>query len=114
MALTWSSYLNSITNNYIKDFITENLHLKWNPNNVAPFSNYLDLPACLIVAVFFVISFRGVQVSTWFNNALAILNLTVLGIVSIGGVLYGRLDNLEINKYTNGFHGIIKGASIVM
>lgn len=114
VALTWSSYLNSLTNNYIRDFITQYLKLSWNPQNHAPFSTYPDLAACLIIVIFFLISFRGVQVSTWFNNALACLNLAILGITAIGGMIYGRLGNLEFSKYTNGFHGIIKGASIVM
>lgn len=113
-SLTWSSYLDSVTNYRIKNFTTEVLNLKWNSNNMAPFSTYLDIPACLITLCFFLISLRGIHLSTLFNNTLAILNISMLAIISIAGIAFGRFENLGFGKYSNGFNGIIKGASIVM
>lgn len=114
ISLTWSSYLDSLTNNLVKNFTIETLHLSWNPNHISPFSTYLDLPACAITLALFLISFRGIHASSLFNNALAVLNIGLLTIISIGGFVFGRLDNMQFGKYSNGFEGVIKGASIVV
>lgn len=114
ISLTWSSYLDSLTDNYIKNFTTEVLHLKWNPDKIAPFSTHLDIPACLITICFFCISLRGIQASVLFNNTIAILNITILTVISIGAAFYGHVENLSTDHYTNGFNGVIRGASIVM
>lgn len=60
------------------------------------------------------ISLRGIQLTALFNNTLAILNISLLLIITLAGFIYGNLDNLNNTKYSNGFNGIIKGSSIVI
>ncbi|CAF0712639.1 unnamed protein product [Brachionus calyciflorus] len=111
-SITWSNYLDASLNHTIKNFTYDILHAHWDLKS--PFSNYLDIPGVLITLLFFLISLRGIQLTTLFNNTLAILNITLLIIITIGGLVYGKIDNLKADNYPNGFNGIIKGSSVVM
>ena len=111
-ALTWSSYLDAAFDNRIKNFTITHLHLSWNLRS--PFTNYLDLPALLICILLFLISLRGIHLTTLFNNTLAILNLFLLAVICLGGFAYGDLANLTNVNYSNGVEGVLKGSSVVM
>jgi amino acid transporter len=111
-SLTWSNYLDAAFDHKIKNFTQNTLHLKWDLKS--PFTNYLDLPALFITILLFLISLREIRITGLFNNTLAILNITLLGIITVGGIIYGKIENLTQVKYRNGFEGIIKGTSVVM
>ncbi len=110
-AITWSTYVDSTTNNTISNFVIEKMHASWDLGS--PFSNHLDVSALFILCLLYFISLRGLRMSTMLNNILAILNISLLILISIAGFIYGKLENLQV-PYTNGFDGIINGASIVM
>jgi amino acid transporter len=111
-SLTWSTYLDAAFNNKIRNFTTDVLHLQWDLKS--PFTNYLDVPATLITVVLFVISLRGIRLTTLFNNTLAALNLTLLFIITVGGFVFGDLSNLTKVEYAQGVAGVLKGSSVVM
>jgi amino acid transporter len=111
-SITWSTYFDSLTNNEIKNFTINVLHASWSWKS--PFNNYLDIPACAIAIIFFLICLRGVHLTTLFNNTLAILNIALLICISLGGLIFGKFKNLTSTPYVNGINGIFKGASIVM
>ncbi|RMZ93136.1 cationic amino acid transporter 4, partial [Brachionus plicatilis] len=111
-SITWSDYLDTILDHAIKNFTTQTLHAYW--ELPSPFSTFLDIPAILVTVTFFLVSLRGIQLTALFNNMLAVLNISLLLLITIGGFVYGNLDNLINTKYSNGFNGIIKGSSIVI
>lgn len=111
-ALTWSSYFDTLTDHVVSNFTINVLHAKWDLKT--PFNNQLDLMACLITLVFFLICLRGVHVTSLFNNTFAILNLSLMVCIFAGGVIFGKLSNLTGTAYTNGVNGVVTGASIVM
>lgn len=111
-SITWSSYTDSATNNSISNFVNNTLHLTWDLGPI--FSSYLDIAAIMITIIAFLISLIGIRIAALFNNMLAILNISLLIIISISGFVYGKFENLTKAKYENGLYGIVKGASIVM
>jgi APA family basic amino acid/polyamine antiporter len=111
-SLTWSTYLDAAFNNRIKAFTTQVLHLEWDLKS--PFTNYLDVPATSITIFMFIVSLRGIRLTTLFNNVLAVLNLILLAIITIGGFVFGDFSNLTKVKYTQGVEGVLKGSSVVM
>ena len=111
-SLAWSSYLDSTTGYAIRNFTMSKMHLHWDLNS--PFNNYVDVPAVLVLILLFLISLRGLNLSVTFNNVLAMLNITLLVIITISGFVYGSFSNLTKTPYTNGFQGIIQSASIVI
>lgn len=110
-SLTWSSYLDAAFNNRIKNFTTKALHLEW--DLPSPFNNYLDIPALAISTLLFGISLRGVRMTSMFNNVVAVLNIILLLAITVGGCVYGSVENLRV-KYDKGVDGVLKGSSIVM
>ena len=52
--------------------------------------------------------------SVTFNNILAVLNISLLIVITIAGFVYGSFSNLTKTPYTNGFEGIVQSASIVI
>jgi amino acid transporter len=99
--------MNSVVNNSIKDFIVNDMHLSWDLGS--PFSSYLDISAIVLTIVLFTISLFGIEVAAVFNNTLAIINILLLCLVTVGGVVYGDFENLKRGNFTEGFNGVIKG-----
>lgn len=106
-AITCSSYINSFTNNTIKDFIVNDLHLGWDLG--APFSSYLDITAIFLTTLLFVISLFGIEIGAFVNNTLAMINILLLCVITVGGIVYGDFDNLTKGNFSGGFDGVIKG-----
>jgi amino acid transporter len=111
-SITWSSYLDSMTNHAISNFTINKLHLKWNIGIY--FSDHLDIAAILVLIIIYLIAFRGLTLTTMFNNTIAIANIILLLTISIAGFVFGKFDNLTKTPYQNGFDGVIKGSSVVM
>jgi amino acid transporter len=72
------------------------------------------VPAVLALVIVFLISLRGLNLSVTFNNILAVINILLLVIITLGGFIYGSFSNLVQTPYQNGFQGIIQSASIVI
>ena len=66
-----------------------------------------------MLIILFLISLRGLSISTLFNNTFAVLNLSLLAIIAISGFVFGDFNNLTKTPYKNGFEGVIQSASIV-
>jgi amino acid transporter len=111
-SITWSSYLDSMANHAISNFTINKLHLKWNIGIY--FSDHLDIAAILVLIIIYLIAFRGLKLTTMFNNTIAIANIILLLTISIAGLIFGKFDNLTKVPYQNGFDGVIKGSSVVM
>ena len=105
-SITWSSYLNSYTNDTIKSFIVNDMQLSWDLGR--PFSSYLDLPALALTLLMFMIALIGIKFASLFNNVLAFINVSLLILITIAGFVYGDVENLSKAPYNNGFGGIIK------
>lgn len=103
--------MNSFTNDTIKNFVIDKMHCGWNLDS--PFSSYLDISAIGITIVMFIVALGGVEFGTVLNNVLAVINILLLVVITIGGFIYGSWDNLKTPKYENGLSGILKGSSIV-
>ncbi len=111
ISITWSQYLNSLTNNTIKNFTVE--HIPW-PAIGSPFSTYLDVTALTITTILFLISLLAIEITTIFNNILAVANILLLLVISAAGFIYGDFSNLTNVSYTAGLTGVIKGSSVVL
>lgn len=110
-AITWSSYVNAFTNDTIKNFVINEMHCGWDFDS--PFSSYLDISAIGITIIMFIVALGGVEFGTVLNNILALINILLLVVITIGGFIYGSWDNLKKPEYENGLNGILKGSSIV-
>ena len=111
-SITWSSYLDSMTNHAISNFTINKLHLKWNIGIY--FSDHLDIAAIFVLIFIYSIAFRGLKLTTMFNNTIAMANIILLLTITIAGFIFGKFDNLTKTPYQNGFDGVIKGSSVVM
>lgn len=111
-SIAWSNHFDLVTGSFVRNFTENKLHAVWNFES--PFSAELDLAAIIIIILIFIISLRGLKLTTLFNNVLAVINIGLLLLIIIAGLTYGSYENLTATPYTNGFSGIVRGASIVM
>ncbi|HEY8550714.1 MAG TPA: amino acid permease, partial [Vicinamibacterales bacterium] len=71
-----------------------------------------NLPAFLIVALVTVVLVRGVSESAWFNSAMVVLKLAIIGFFLIVGAFYVKPENWTPFA-PNGFAGISSAAAII-
>lgn len=69
----------------------------------------MDITAIFLTTLLFVISLFGIEVGAFVNNTLAIINILLLCVITVGGVVYGDFNNLTKGGFTGGFDGVIKG-----
>jgi amino acid transporter len=106
-AITWSDYLDTLTNHTIRNFAISKLSWPHSPTSI--FTDHADIVGIGILLVVLLISLQGVRQATLFNNLIAFLNVSLLCVISLGGLLFGSFDNLTHTPYTNGIHGILRG-----
>ncbi len=71
-----------------------------------------NLPAFLIVALITVVLVRGISESAWFNSAMVVLKLVIIGFFLLVGAFYVRPENWTPFA-PNGFAGISSAAAII-
>jgi basic amino acid/polyamine antiporter, APA family len=71
-----------------------------------------NLPAFLIVALVTVVLVRGISESAWFNTAMVVLKLVIIGFFLVLGLFYVKPENWTPFA-PNGFKGISSAAAIL-
>jgi APA family basic amino acid/polyamine antiporter len=80
--------------------------------NLAGVPIIFNLPAFLIVALVTVVLVRGVSESAWFNTAMVVLKLAIIGFFLLVGAFYVKPENWTPFA-PNGFKGVSSAAAIL-
>ena len=110
-SITLSSYFNSLSGSRIDNFTVDYLQAAWDLGPL--FSNHLDVCAIGSLLLVSLVSLLKVKHTTALNNVLAVLNITLLAVISVSGLLLGNYANLTSEAYDKGFSGVLRGSSLV-
>ena len=101
--------MDTLTNHTIRHFSVAKLSWPIAPSSASLFTDHADIVALSALLFVLLVSLQGVRQAALFNNLIALLNISLLVVITLAGLFFGKLDNLTSTPYTNGFTGILRG-----